>query len=692
MSHDKVVLGDKVMGDRISVGDVEGVGIAIGAGASVRIYGDVHYYPIKLRAPLREVFDPLIEDRVELFAGRDDVLTTIADFIQEPAGGYFVITAPAGFGKTALIANLLSGTPAAFAYHFFTATYVTDGLSESFFLRNVVEQMAEWHGHDELLPTTLHDLSALYHQFLDKPLDRTQILVIDGLDEVTWDLKRYLARRLPANLHVILTVRDVGQDWMTQYGLPTDQTHNLPLDGLTREEVAQVLHTASGRASTFADDPVLIDEIMCLSAYGADETLGADPFYVRLLAEDAAAERLTSENVASRPQGLDNYLDEWWQQIKDLAGEAPIRDLFGTLTVALGPISRQDLEAINPSLQDDWTRDYFDEVLYNVRRWVVGDDERGYALAHPRLRHYMRTRIKIDPYQEKLLDYCAERQEHHSPYALAHYAQHLAEANQKEALYALIDKPWMDVKFECTYSHHAFAEDVVLAIEVAGAEDPPNLVQVVRDCLIYATLGSLATNVPPWVMGVLSQVGQVAKARGYATLMQDAQKQSDAYRLIGEALLARKQLEEAKEVLGQAFAAAEAIGNKEYKKFTMIGMGAAEQAKADALIGVAQALAQAGEKERAAEAANRALAAAKAIDDRRSSWEFKAKTLIKVAQALDQMEEMDGLNQVLMAAETIEDEECKAYVLSELAQALAQADEFDRALAVAETIEDEEYT
>ena len=51
------------MGARITVGDVEGVGIAIGTGASVRIYGDVHYYPIKLRAPLREVFDPLLEDR-----------------------------------------------------------------------------------------------------------------------------------------------------------------------------------------------------------------------------------------------------------------------------------------------------------------------------------------------------------------------------------------------------------------------------------------------------------------------------------------------------------------------------------------------------------------------------------------------------------------------------------------------------
>ena len=42
---------DQVGGDKITVRDVEGVGIAIGTGASVKIYGDIHYYPIKLSAP-----------------------------------------------------------------------------------------------------------------------------------------------------------------------------------------------------------------------------------------------------------------------------------------------------------------------------------------------------------------------------------------------------------------------------------------------------------------------------------------------------------------------------------------------------------------------------------------------------------------------------------------------------------------
>jgi hypothetical protein len=195
-------------GDRITTGDISGVGIAIGAGASVRIYGDVHYYPIQLTAPLREVFDPLIEDRVRLFGGRETVLARIGAFIQDPAGGYLVVIAPLGFGKTALMAMLASKTPEAFAYHFFTPLYGTDSLREDFFLRNVVQQMAEWHGHTEQLPYDLNELRALYQRFLARPLERTCILVLDGLDEVTtWNLLPYLRGLLTKRKKLYATLR-----------------------------------------------------------------------------------------------------------------------------------------------------------------------------------------------------------------------------------------------------------------------------------------------------------------------------------------------------------------------------------------------------------------------------------------------------------------------------------------------------
>ena len=662
--------GDYVGGDRITTGHIEGVGIAIGTGASVQIYGDVHYYPIKLRAPLREVFDPLIEDRTRLFGGRDTVLAAIANFIQNPAGGYLVITAPAGFGKTALIASLVSSTPDAFAYHFFTPLYGDGSLAETFFLRNVVEQMAQWHGHTEQLPDRLNELRALYQQFINEPLKRTQVLILDGLDEVTrWTLAPYLSRRLPEKLHIIVTVRDVGQDWQAEYKLPDDQTTHLPLGGLQRDEVTQVLRAGGEGAIALADDPTLLAEVMRVSAYQAEERLGADPFYVRLLAEDAAEGRLTPENVADQPQGLDAYLDVWWQRIKEMAGEKPARDLFGTLTVALGPIGRAELEAINHSLVDDWAEDFFDDVLSQVQRWVVGDEARGYALAHPRLRQYMRPHIRIGPYLDTLLAYCAHWQEHRSPYAFAHYAEHLAQAGQTEALYALIDKPWMDALFEHTYAHRAFAEDVALAIETAGAEEPLNWVQLVRDCLIYAAVSDLATNVTPEALGVLAQLGQVARARDLAALIEDPWRQSQAYLLIGEALSARGEITEARTVLARSLATAVALD---------------EVSKPLGLGNVARALAYIGDRD----GLRRALTVAETMEE--PFW--RAATMNGLAGGIAEMGDFDW---ALEVAEAIDEDLFKTYALSGIARTLAltghperAAQVVQRALAVATAMED----
>jgi len=273
-------MSDAHISGNIDAANVSGVGIAIGHGASVRIYGDIHYYPITLRAPLRQVFDPLIEDRTRLFGGRSAALTRIAEALQQPTGSVLVVTAPAGFGKTALLAALVSQTPDAFAYHFFTPLYGESSLREDFFLRNVVEQMAQWHGHTEQLPTDLNELRALYQQFFDKPLERTRVLVLDGLDEVsTWSLAPYLSRRLPNGLHLILSVRDVGQDWQRDYQLPADQVTHLPLDGLQRDDVAEVLRAAGDHGAVLADDPALLEQVMQAAAHDDDPTLGADPFY-----------------------------------------------------------------------------------------------------------------------------------------------------------------------------------------------------------------------------------------------------------------------------------------------------------------------------------------------------------------------------------------------------------------------------
>ncbi len=577
--------GDKILGDKITIGAVGSI--------------NVQYYRIKLRAPLREIFDPLIEDRTKLFGGRDVALDKIAKFIQSPEGGYLVITTKAGFGKTALLADLVSRTPTAFAYHFFTSLYdhspdsldrdkatvqpvdhrLPDSLlSEFFFLRNVIEQMAQWHGHQGLLPGRLDELRALYHKLIDQPLKHTQILVLDGLDEVThWKLDFYLCRRLPPNLHIIVTVRDGGQNWQTEYKFPDNQWSHLSLDGFNRDEVEQVMHAAGGDAVALAKDPNLLKEIMKKAVYDGNIQLGADPFYVRLLAEDAAKGLLTAANITQQPQGLDNYLKHWLETVIKITKTSKdhreaIVDLIGTLIVAQGSISRIDLEVINPRLAaSDKLYRIFPQVIQQVRRFVIGEDDVGYKLMHPRLSKHMResSDIDVDTYIERVLAYCKRWPEHESAYALAYYPQHLVDAGQHETLYALIDKPWMDLKFKRTFSHHSFAKDVALAIEMAAADKTARgLIQLVRNCLIYATLTQVTSQVSPELLGPSAQTGQADKALAKALADAALRGDPEAYLAIARARLEKDDwnkddLAAAKAALEQALQAAKGLGDKE---------------------------------------------------------------------------------------------------------------------------------
>jgi hypothetical protein len=278
---------------------------------------------------LRRAFDPLLEDRTRVFGGREAILDKITGFIQDPKGGYLVITAPAGFGKTALMARLIKSTPDAFAYHFFTPLYGDDSLSEPFFLENVVEQMAGWHGHKAELPSGLDELRALYHEFLGKAPDKTQTLILDGLDEVTrWKPAPYL-RRLPERLHLILTVHGVDQDWRSEYGLPGACGH-LPLEGLDGQYCRSA---ARGGTPQHGRGP---------GPGARDRSRGrlpgrrgcADPFYGGSWPKTRWRQSRTRRNQET-PAGLEAYLKEWW----DYRGDGGLQPaLSAPLTVALGPM------------------------------------------------------------------------------------------------------------------------------------------------------------------------------------------------------------------------------------------------------------------------------------------------------------------------------------------------------------------
>ncbi len=394
-------------------------------------------------------------------------------------GSVTVITAPAGFGKTALLAALVSTTPMAFAYHFFTALYDNQGLSEIFFLRNVVGQMTQWYGYNEPLPSDVHELRALYHRLLDMPSEGMRVLVLDGLDEVTtWDLAPYLSRRLPDNMHFVVSVRDVGQDWATQYQFPRSQLQHLALRGLGRDEVAAVLRAVGAKGAVFAENQALLEEIVELTRYGHNSAMGADPFYTRLLAEDVEAGKIAEHNLEAQPTGLENYLGQWWKQLATSIDRQPIADLLSTLAITFGPISRADLEALNPSLVHKIRRRYFDDIVNQVRRWVLQVDE-GYSLVHPRLQQYLQKELRTEPYHDNLIEYSREWAQHQSQYALTYFVRHLASAGKLEELVATVT----DLNYIVTKSLTRKSPEVESELWLAERCVPENeTIRLLRKC------------------------------------------------------------------------------------------------------------------------------------------------------------------------------------------------------------------
>ena len=223
-------------------------------------------------------------------------------------------------------------------------------------------------------------------------------------------------------------------------------------------------------AKAFAADDALLHRVASVAAYPQDPTLGADPLYVRFLAEDIAAGDITAANIDEQPKNLSAYFDEWFGRIRASLKESGLgSELFQILAVALGPVPRNDLEAMIPALRDPFNG--FDSVLPLLRRAVAGSDQAGYALAHPRLRDYMQ-KYNLAPYRQKLLDYCLEWRTTQSSYAANFLITHLQAAGQTDAIYATVtDSKFQDMQRTVFGNVQPTLSDVKLAIETAVDQD-----------------------------------------------------------------------------------------------------------------------------------------------------------------------------------------------------------------------------
>ena len=143
-------------------------------------------------------------------------------------------------------------------------------------------------------------------------------------------------------------------------------------------------------------------------------------------------------------------------------------------------------------------------------------------------------------------------------YALLHLASHIyalrSESAMRGEVYELISRPYMLEKRIRFGSDRAFTVDLVLGLDAAAAEVPPNLVEETRISLVYATLASIANDMPSNALGALAWTGRTERALDYA-IAQGGSVQIRSYELICEALLDKGEMGRAKAVVQLALEA-----------------------------------------------------------------------------------------------------------------------------------------
>ncbi|MGO8770835.1 trypsin-like peptidase domain-containing protein [Mycobacterium sp.] len=525
------------------------------------------------------------------FGGRQESLDELDRWLADSETSNLLVTAPAGRGKSALLAHW-----ALEVAETGRADVVLAPISLRFgtnlrhaALALIVERLRS------LLPEAANitetDLPALLAEGRRAgtwPL----LVVVDGVDEASgWQPERDLPLPVfPAeNVKIVVSARLLvdrdAEGWIEalQWHGTASRFELPPLD---REGVAEVL-----RSVTAAEEWTPAEKV----ADTLQEATEGDPLLVRLFVDAIGPQGFIDpgrlpELIAG---GLANYFNIWWgaqrQAWKDEGRDPELETefadaIFGVIATVLGPVGRDDLAQLTGMASGA----KLDGRLRELRRWIITTgaigDERSYAFAHPRLRDFWRgtmmTEAQRAALDRRLIEFCRDEFERLvadtdagtiSPYVLRYYGAHLEQPGAPAGeLPKLVCPAWWRAREALEHSQEGFFQDVLRAWRLAE-RDVAGLVRdrglpvpaevpsaCIRYALVASSLSSLSGNlltellvqlvsagVWPYVSG-LAEVrldpNPRSRSRGIAALAALGEDEDERFALLGEALEAALQL------------------------------------------------------------------------------------------------------------------------------------------------------
>lgn len=481
------------------------------------------------------------------FVGREDALAAIWSALAEPRGGYLLIEAPAGFGKSSLLAHLIQEpqqrTAEANPSLIFFLVQATGGdETASGFLTGVNSQLLDLLGDPPEfgVPSEPGALVTQFRALWSRAVARAGplrplVLVVDALDEAapaSPSIVELLPTELGPHTHVLVSTRPAAAhtDALAQ-GHPVRTGAMMTLGVLSVENIEQLLIADGLPASASGAVAVRVHDL----------THG-EPLLARFVCEDvalspsSALERFESDP----PDGVQDYFSRQLRLLETRTTGRAAKDLLGLLVAALAPLS---VEELSDALDRDPWRAY--EAVSRIRRFLRGETR--VELMHAQLRAAVAQRLgrrEVLRWTAKLLSWChryrAARWPEDTPaYILSFYALHLLHSGDV-GLFSLVDPGWIRARTRQEGSPRGVLEDLALVESMAAAQSPPKVAEEIRAAIIRGTVISGSDNAPPAALGVLAQAGQLPRANSYAALLTDESgspgKQAEAYRSMAEGL------------------------------------------------------------------------------------------------------------------------------------------------------------